>query len=431
MALVAVPRLGAGPGSPPMSFRETFDDDGAPRGSPTQERYVQQKLPLRFRYFWPGAASALFAAVSLILVIFAIIPGHSPGYMEDYHVVYFNTSTLGKSLLNDTSLKVRSAAMPQITEPPNLLRRYHAAPAKRFGVSDLTSDIGKGAGAATSAAAEAATAAGSVATEAASVVESAASAATSGLAHLVDEAKEELEKIEDDLADELYSKLNIQQWYSVHLLDLCYGNFTPNATSAGASFNTTNCTTPADYTKILNFSSILNQSLSVGPYQLDLSDIGLVQDAVDGINDAMKVLADCLRAILAMYIISAFFGLLSVGFSIWSIFAIKITGEMSHRTKQLAIYGNLGFAFASCLFLFIGSLVTTLGGKKVVEEVRAHGAAYGLAAYRGGGFLALSWAAFALIVIVTAFWTFAWADAIRSRRRTRKATARAQEKLGY
>lgn len=329
----------------------------------------------------------------------------------------FNTSTLGKSLLNDTSLKIRSAPMPQTTKPPNLLSRYRDSPDKRFSIGDLTSEAGA-----------AASAASSVATEAATAV---VSAATSGLGHLVDEAAAELEKVQDDLADELYAKLNMQQWYSVHLLDLCYGNFTPNATSAGASYNTTNCTPPADLTKVLDLSSLLNRSLAAGPFQLDLADVGLAQDVVQSIDAATAALAGCVRAVLAMYILAAASAALSACFSVWSVFAIKLTGAMFHRTKQVAIYGNLGSALAACGFLFVGSLVATLGCGKAVDEVRARGRRYGLAAYRGGRFLALSWAAFALILIVAAFWTFAWLDAVRSRRAARRAAARTERKLGY
>jgi hypothetical protein len=51
-----------------------------------------------------------------------------------------------------------------------------------------------------------------------------------------------LEGIENDITNELSAKLGISQWYSIHIMDACEGNFAPNATSPGAWFNTTNCT---------------------------------------------------------------------------------------------------------------------------------------------------------------------------------------------
>lgn len=317
-----------------------------------------------------------------------------------------------------------------VTEAPNLLHRYHASPDKRFGVGDLTSEAGDAAGAAasavTSAGAEGVSAASAAATEAASAVSSAVSAAQSGLEHLVDEAKQELEKIEDNLADELYAKLGIQQFYSVHLTDLCYGNFTPNATAPGAGWGVTNCTQPLNWTQTPDLMGMLNHSLSVGPFQLDLADIGLVQDVVDTIDSAMHTLTSCIEAILAMYIIACLFIGASMVLSVWAVFALTWTTEpgvhktVSGRTKNIALYSNLATAYFGTGFLLIGNLVTTIGGKYVVEKVREHGEEFGLYAYRGSKFLAISWAAFALVLIAAMLWTFQWATCFLERRAREK-----------
>lgn len=348
----------------------------------------------------------------------------------------FNTSTLGKGLLNNTNTNtnttLQSAQSPQVTDPPNLLRRFHADPAKRFGISDLTSvggDLTSEAGHATSSVASAVetkassaeSKATSIATEAASAVSSVAAAATSSLAHLVDEARDELEEIEDDLADELYAKLGIQQWYAVHLTNLCYGNFTPSATAANATWGARNCTTTFDYTAgVANLTHMLNQSLAVGPFQLDLADIGLVQDVMDGINTALSMLDGCVKAIFVMYFLAA----VSVGacmvLSFGAVFALADDGYASvinRRAKRVFFHGAFWSAVVGFVTLLIGNLVTTLGGKKVVEEVRLHGAQFGLNAYRGGKFMAMTWAAFALVCLVMLYWGFEeWVD-FRNRRR--------------
>lgn len=322
-----------------------------------------------------------------------------------------------------------------VTEAPNLLHRYHASPDKRFSIGDLTSDVGGAAGAAasaaTSAGAEGVAAASSVATEAASAVSSAASAVESGLEHLVDEAKQELEKIEDNLADELYEKLGIQQFYSMHLMDLCWGNFTPNATTLGAGWGVTNCSQPLNWTESLGLTSMLNQSLNVGPFQLDLADIGMVQDVVDSIDSVIHTLNTCVEAILAMYIIACLFLGGSMVLSVWAVFALTWTTEpgvhktVSGRTKNIALYSNLATAYLATFFLLIGNLVTTIGGKYVVEKVREHGKEFGLYAYMGGKFLALSWAAFAMVMVAALLWTFQWATCFLERR-AREKRARQQ-----
>lgn len=45
-----------------------------------------------------------------------------------------------------------------------------------------------------------------------------------------------------DAADKLASELGIKQWYSMHMLDMCEGTYTPNATATSAQLNVTSCT---------------------------------------------------------------------------------------------------------------------------------------------------------------------------------------------
>jgi len=56
---------------------------------------------------------------------------------------------------------------------------------------------------------------------------------------------DEINGIGNDIADKLAAELGISQWYSLHLMDACEGSFTPNATTPGAGYNVTNCTTQA------------------------------------------------------------------------------------------------------------------------------------------------------------------------------------------
>lgn len=60
------------------------------------------------------------------------------------------------------------------------------------------------------------------------------------------EVKQDIEKeindITGDIADELADKLGISEWYSIHVMDACEGQYKPNATAPHAGLNTTNCT---------------------------------------------------------------------------------------------------------------------------------------------------------------------------------------------
>lgn len=120
--------------------------------------------------------------------------------------------------------------MPEPTAPPSLLNRFHAAPKEK------RLDIGGALNDATSVVGDATSAAGGVATAAENAATSAASDALSSLSD-----------IENDIADQLAKKLGIKEFYSIHLVDLCDGDFQPKATDPDATFNVTNCTTPFQY----------------------------------------------------------------------------------------------------------------------------------------------------------------------------------------
>lgn len=66
-----------------------------------------------------------------------------------------------------------------------------------------------------------------------------------GLDDIGDDILDELSDISNDIADQLAQELGISQWYSLHIMNACEGDFAPNATSPGAWYNTTNCTAQA------------------------------------------------------------------------------------------------------------------------------------------------------------------------------------------
>lgn len=63
-----------------------------------------------------------------------------------------------------------------------------------------------------------------------------------GLDDIEQQISDQLNDITNDIADQLAHELGISQWYSLHIMNACEGNFAPNATSPGAWYNTTNCT---------------------------------------------------------------------------------------------------------------------------------------------------------------------------------------------
>ncbi|POS75664.1 SUR7 protein [Diaporthe helianthi] len=325
-----------------------------------------------------AGVSALLTMVSFVLVMLTIFAGNKPGFMEDYHILYFNTSALGENLI--PNLKARTP-MPEPTAPPALLDRFHATPEKRIDIGGALNDAGNAVGDGIN---QAGSAVGGVATAAASA---ATKAAGKGL--------DALQDIQNDIADKLAQELGIKEFYSIHLVDLCQGNFSPKPTDPDATFDVENCTEPFNY-NLLNVTALLDKQLGVGPFQLNLADLGLTNEIQDKLEDIPKII----QAIVAMYIIAAMFVLLSI---FGSCGAIALIPNPAGRT---IVMGNLGLSGMAVFFLLIGNLITTIGSGVVVDKVTDLGDGIGLSAVRGGKFMALSWGAFALMLLTVFYWAY-------------------------
>jgi hypothetical protein len=139
---------------------------------------------------------------SVVLAGLALFAGKTPGFMEDCHIILLNTSDLGQHLIPTPT----AGAGPSPTS-----------------CGPLGGLLGK---------------------LCASATADAGNAVSSGVA--------DLSKVESDIADELAQKLGIREWYSLHVMDVCEGMFTPNATALNAGYNVTNCTGHFSICKITN-----------------------------------------------------------------------------------------------------------------------------------------------------------------------------------
>jgi hypothetical protein len=59
---------------------------------------------------------------------------------------------------------------------------------------------------------------------------------------VTDKVEDWANDIGNEIADRLAEELGVSEWYSVHVMTACQGDFTPNATAPDAGYNTTNCT---------------------------------------------------------------------------------------------------------------------------------------------------------------------------------------------
>lgn len=158
----------------------------------------------------------------------------------------------------------------------------------------------------------------------------------------------------------------------------------------------------------MDVSDLLNKQLSLGPFNVTLSDLGVTDDMTGRLKDLPSVL----KAIVAIYIISAVFTGLAVLGAFASLFILP-----AHAPRRTSL-ANLGLALPAAVFLLIGSLLYTIGAAQIVKELSEMGAGdIGLEVEIGTKFEALSWAAFALMVLATAYWLYEVVVAFRARKR--------------
>lgn len=161
----------------------------------------------------------------------------------------------------------------------------------------------------------------------------------------------------------------------------------------------------------MDLSTLLDQQLSIGPFNISLSDLGITQKIQDKLND----LPALFEAMAAIYIISACFTGLAILGSLAGFFLVPQSG------RKIVLL-NVCLAVPAALFLFIGSLIYTVGGREAIKKIHDLGAGdVGLEVSIGSGFLALTWAAFALMFIAAGYWVYELVAMTRASKRTRRS----------
>ncbi|KAJ0305180.1 hypothetical protein COL5a_010217 [Colletotrichum fioriniae] len=298
----------------------------------------------------------VLSIVAFVLSFLALFAGHKEGFMEDYDVVRLNTSTLGHNLIPSAT----SEADPAATTGSFLDKFIDGVGDK---VSDILNDIG------------------------------------------------------NDVADRLADELGISEWYSLHLMDVCHGQFSPNVTAPNVWLNVTNCTQPSPGPNV-NLTKMLDQELEIGPLSLSLSDLNwpdTIEDAMDKVNKA-------LLAIFVLYV-------MGIGFS-----GLAILGSLAAfflGFKKRMTLTNFAFAFLAALVLFAGSLVTTIGAKDGAKQITDIGEDVGISAKVGQKFMIISWVAFAVMFAASVYWVTQFCAERRSRRTSRGYTEKRHKKGSF
>lgn len=226
------------------------------------------------------------------------------------------------------------------------------------------------------------------------------------LGDLGDDARDKANNLTNGVIEQVTERLGISDWYSIHVMAACHGQWEPNATVSSPSLNVTDCTDTTP-TYRLNLTELIDQELSIAGLGISLADIDWppeIQEKIDLINDL-------LLAIFIVYVIGmGFCGLAIIG----------CVGSLIFASSRLLVLINFIFSGLGALALTVGSIIVTVVGTKGISELNKVAEKVNVHASRGQDFLIISWVAAACMIVAAIFWTTRFCVLCVQKRRDKK-----------
>lgn len=200
----------------------------------------------------------------------------------------------------------------------------------------------------------------------------------------------------NDAIGEVTQKLGIEDFYSAHMLNYCEGQYTPaeapNATVSESEIhkNVTECSKNRAMYKF-DPTAILEEALNkTTGLDVTLDDLHWPSDIETGIK-TLNALMGAMFVLYCVAIALIFVALLA------AVVAVLLSGRLS---------ACVNFLISVLAFLAIGlaSALVTAVMVKATNIINDKGSEIGLEANRGGKFLALTWAATGLMLVVVVSW---------------------------
>ncbi|KAI9889863.1 MAG: hypothetical protein M1814_004698 [Vezdaea aestivalis] len=190
-----------------------------------------------------------------------------------------------------------------------------------------------------------------------------------------------------NVTNDVAKAIGVKDFYSAHILTYCEGSFEPNGTTkAGAMKNVTKCSNETT-TNSFNVTNILQMELING---VTLKDLNWPED----IENGLRALRTAWRATFVLYVI----GIVTAGLAfLGGIVTVCLA-------KRISILSDAFVALISFLSIGIASAIATFIIVKVTNLINKYGSTIGIAASRGGSYLAITWTATVLMLIATCFW---------------------------
>jgi len=211
----------------------------------------------------------------------------------------------------------------------------------------------------------------------------------------------------DDLAGDFAKQLGLEDFYSAHVLDYCYGSYVPtplaNATVSQKDIhkNVTKCSNrTAGYE--FDPTAALEKSLQDSGVNITLDDLDWPADIQKGI-DTVHVLQ---KAVFILYCIGIALTAVALLTSLVAIFS----------SGRLVALVNIMIAAIAWIALAIASAIVTAVINKASSVVNKYGNPIGVEAHRGVKFLTITWVATALMILASLTWCFECIIGHRKRR---------------
>ncbi|GAB1316653.1 hypothetical protein MFIFM68171_06863 [Madurella fahalii] len=304
--------------------------------------------------------------LAFLSLAIALSSGMSENYLEELSIINFNTSVLGKNLIEvpDTHGKTKDGCG----------KAERAIDDGSDNASGLFGDVeglfGRGG-------------AEDTVYRAVDVIED---SCDEGAGNSRSAARLPAESV-DEAGGSVAEAIGIQEYYSLHIGVLCSGRYDPHFSETGAKPDIRECTQKLN-TGHTDLSRKLDEELGAGPFQLGLSDLELS----DKLRDALDLLP---RVLAAM----AFFEFLAV-FALAAGFLFSVATLVFEYTLQemqgLVLLGGLGFMGFGWSVSATGAIGITAVAEQVKNVVNEEGGRSGISAATSPELYFLLWASLVL-----------------------------------
>ncbi|KAE9376271.1 hypothetical protein N431DRAFT_529122 [Stipitochalara longipes BDJ] len=205
-----------------------------------------------------------------------------------------------------------------------------------------------------------------------------------------------LSKAEGTVAEGITNALGIQEFYSLHLRDVCSGTLS-NSSDPHAKFNITACFPySVAASGLVGLISKIPSSTTVLTTNITIPVITQVQEMSVYLTNLTNTLD---QVIFAFYIIA----LISSGFVILGSIA-----QFLLPTSGMVMYANLITSTLTAAFALSASVTTTAFITTANNIINIFGTALGLRAELSPAFLALTWAGFAAALLTNWYLVAVW-----------------------